>query len=241
VKGVSVVAVAAATLFAFAMTSAVAGRPTAAADLRPSTGAEAEGVTPTIDRTISCATAFIGGARSVTAVAHHGTGRTGGSWDRPAFAKVTTGQTGSQYTLLDNALAWVTAGQPKKDSAVIQSPNLGVDYPLRVWGTLAWNTRLCRASTKKLPLTTKGLSGGSSGVFDEGADCNTPAHVLVRLRATTLPASKPTGFRQFLRIIAPVVRAELAVGTDSGKPLAYSEVLASGKARLLTARGCTPS
>ena len=148
---------------------------------------------------------------------------------------------GSQYTLLDSTLAWVAAGQPKQDATVIQSPNPGVDYPLKAWGTLAWNTRLCHVSAKELPLTTKGLTGGSAGVFDDGLDCDTPAHVLVRMRATMLRGARVSGFRQFLRTTAPLLRAELAVGTESGKPLAYSEVLASGKARLLTARGCSAS
>lgn len=212
----------------------------AASNLRPATNAEAEG--QTFDRTVRCSTAFIGGARSITAVAHHGTGRSGGAWDRPALARVRTGaEGGSQYTLLDSTLSWVTAGQPQKDASVIQSPNQGVDYPLRIWGTLAWNTRLCRASTKRLALSSKGLAGTSAGVFDDGADCDTPAHVLVRLRASLLSPAKPGRFRQFLRITAPLVRAELAVGTDMGKPLSYSVLLASGRARLLTASGCTPS
>ena len=47
----------------------------AASDLRPATGAEAEA--QTFDRTVRCSTAFIGGARSLTAFAHQGTGRTG--------------------------------------------------------------------------------------------------------------------------------------------------------------------
>ncbi len=195
----------------------------------------------TLDRTISCSTAFIGGARSITARAHRGTGLSGAAWDRPAFATLTTGQTGSVFTLLDNALAWVAAGKPTTDSTVIESPNSAARYPLKVWGTLAWNVRLCRASSKELPLTTKGLTGGSAGVFDDGLDCDTPAHVLVRMRATMLRGAPVSGFRQFLRITAPVRRAELAVGTESGKPLAYAEVLASGKARLLTARGCSAS
>lgn len=211
----------------------------AASDLRPTIGAGAEA--QILDRTIRCTTAFIGGARSITAKAHRGTGRSGGAWDRPAFAEVTTGQTGSEFTLLDNALAWVTAGAPAKESTVIQSPNPGVDYPFKAWGTLSWNARLCRASSKKLPLATKGLTGGGAGVFDDGFDCDAPAHVLVRVRATMLQGARVSGFRQFLRTTAPLLRAELAVETESGKALAYSEVLASGRARLLTARGCTAS
>jgi len=224
------------TLFALVLVLApVAG---AASDVRTS-GRQA--ATTTFDRTILCPTAFIGGGRSVTASAHRGTGRSSGSWDRPAFAKVTTGQTGSQFTLLDNALAWVTAGRPKPDAAVIQSPNAGVEYRLRVWGTLSWNVRLCRGSSRKLPLTTKGLSGGNAGVFDDAFDCTAPSRVLVRIRATLLRAAKPSGYRQFLRLTAPLAQAELGVGTESGRPLAYARVLASGKASLVTARGCTPS
>jgi hypothetical protein len=61
------------------------------------------------------------------------------------------------------------------------------------------------------------------------------------MRATLASRVTPTPYRQFRRITAPLSKAEIAVRTESGKPLVYAEVLASGKSRLLTAKSCTPS
>jgi hypothetical protein len=212
----------------------------AASNLRPATGPDEEAVGQTLDRTIRCSTALIGGARSITATAHRGTGRSGGAWDRPAFAKVTTGQTGSVYTLLDNALAWITAGRPEKGSTVIESPNSAASYPVTVWGTLSWNTRLCRQTGKAVAIGATGLVGSTAGSFDESFDCNTPRSVVIRIRASTLGAARRTSFRQFARITVPVSEAEMIVWAPSGKPLAWMQTLASGTARLFTNRSCTP-
>ena len=212
----------------------------AASDLRPATRAAAEAEVHTLDRTLRCSTAFIGGARSITATAHRGTGRSGGAWDRPAFAKVTTGQTGSVFTLLDNALAWITAGRPEKGSAVIESPNSAASYPVKVWGTLSWNTRLCRRTGKAVAIGATGLVGSTAGAFDESFDCNAPQSVVIRMRASTLGAPRRTSFRQFARITVPVSEAEMIVWAPSGKPLAWMQTLASGTARLFTNRSCTP-
>ena len=204
-------------------------------------GSAAEPSARVIDRTLVCTTSYIGGSRSVTAKAHRGTGKHGSQWLRPASAAVTSGQVGSAFTLLDNAFAWVTAGRPTRDAGVVSAVVAGVTYPVRSWGTLAWNVRLCRETKKPIPLTSAGLSGGAVGPFEEGFDCNTPARVRVRIRGTLSAPGALGSYRQFARITAPLAKVELAVRTDAGRPLAYAEVLAAGKARLLTAKSCTPA
>ena len=220
---------------------ALAGSLVAAAGVAAlANGSRAATVARVIDRTLVCTTSYIGGSQSVTATAHRGTGRQGSQWLRPAFARLTSGQIGSAFTLLDNSLVWVTAGRPSRDATVVQAPVAGVSYPLRAWGTLAWNTRLCRETSKRIPLTSAGLSGGEVGPFDDAFDCNTPARVRVRIRGTLAAPGAVRSYRQFARITAPLAKAELAVRTESGKPLSYAAVLASGKARLVTAKSCTP-
>jgi hypothetical protein len=65
--------------------------------------------------------------------------------------------------------------------------------------------------------------------------------VLVRLRATPSASAKAGSYRQFVRYLAPFAKAELLVATEAGKKLAYLRVDASGKARVLHARSCSPS
>jgi hypothetical protein len=197
-------------------------------------------VTRTFDETLVCATTFEGGARSISAKAHRGTGRQGSRWNRPAYASFTTGQVGSQFTLLDNQLAWVTAGRAMPDSTVLQATFAGIEYPLRTWGTIAWNARLCRPHAKAALLSAVGVSGGLAGPFEEEFDCFAPRRVVLRVRAMLGAAAKPTHYKQFIRLTAPVSKATIVARTESGKSLALAEVLESGKARLLTAPGCVP-
>jgi hypothetical protein len=194
-----------------------------------------------VDTTLSCRTALIGGARSVTALAHAGTGRRGGSWRRPPFATVTSGQPASAFGLLDPALVWVSAGRPAADASVVRDAYANATYPYRTWGTLAWNRSLCGPSGAHVRLDARGLAGGAAGPFEEGFECPASRRVLVRVRATAAGAVRASGYRQFARYRVPFERAEIAVETAAGKPLAYADVLSSGKARVLAAASCTPS
>jgi hypothetical protein len=202
----------------------------------------------TIDETLLCSTSFLGRSRNVTVRAHRGTGRSGTRWLRPAFAALTTGPApdiagripDAREQALDNTLGWVTAGRPTPDSTV--TPDLvawpGVDYPLATWGTLARSSQFCPARLSgRVPLTAPGLVARRVGPFDVRFKCNgASARVFVRMRATLASRVTAKPYRQFLGIRAPLSRAEIAVRTESGKPLVYAEVLASGKSRLLTAK-----
>ena len=193
-----------------------------------------------IDRTVVCSTAVLGGIYGVRARVHSGIRESATGWEQLPFAAVSTGgSAGVRNTpeLLDNSLAWITAGKP--------SPSTTLDSgwgasPVRSSGTLALRTTGCTKTTARVPLTAKGLRGGAAGPFGEEVDCPTPRRVLVRIRATLQSSARLQQARGFLRTQVAVRTAQLAVLAQGGRQLVYAGVVASGKARLFTARGCTP-
>ncbi len=99
----------------------------------------------------------------------------------------------------------------------------------------------CKSTSARLPLTTKGLRGGTFSPLATEHDCNTPRRVLLRLRGdfvkpTTLRTASPFGYPQ-LRALGATKQAELAVATLKGKPIAYASI-AGAKARLFTSTDC---
>jgi hypothetical protein len=192
------------------------------------------------DQTLFCETALIGGVREMSARAHRGTLRDGSEWHRPPFAGVASGKVGDIDSILDNHLAWVIAGRPAADALVVELPYTTTGFPVSIWGTLAWNTKRCRATAKRIPLVPRGLSGGAAGPFDDEFDCSTPRRVVVRLQATLQAPTPVRRNRRFTRITASISEARIAVRTEAGRPIAYAEVLASGRARVFTGGGCFP-
>jgi len=196
-----------------------------------------------LDRTLVCATALLAG---IDAKGHRGTGRARSVWGRPAFVAVTTGTAnngGTQNpTLLDNSLAWMTAGRPSPTSTLIEEglPIIRSVYPIRTWGTLAINGRLCRSTKAPVTLGVQGLQARALGPFEENFTCATPRRVVLRVRAVLDSPAVLRSYRTFARTTIPVRQGQLAVQTESGKRLAYAEVSESGKARLFTARSCLP-
>lgn len=200
--------------------------------------ASAQTGTRVIDRTFACSPAYIGGVRQIDTRAHRRSGRSGASWDRPAFADVSTSVSGAAATAIEDELAWVTSGRPSAEATVV-STLVGFTFPMRSWGTLAFNTKLCRASSAKVALGRRGLRGGPVGATDDRWDCASGRRVLVRIRAVLTAPSRLTTYRGFLRTTVPVERASLAVQAQSGR-LVLADVLASGKAFLHTSPGCFP-
>jgi hypothetical protein len=192
-----------------------------------------------IDRTVLCATDPAGGIYEIEIRTNEGFRSGRGAWEKPATGALTTGSTGSAAQALDNSLAWVIAGRPKPKATVIPDPFTGFTYPIRTWGNVAMSVR-CRPSRVRVPLTTAGLEGGRPGQLGEQFDCPTPRRVLVRTRAVLQSPTTLTRHRQFLVARTPVLEGYLAVRTESGRPIAYAETFASGKARLFTAPRCLP-
>lgn len=188
-----------------------------------------------LDRTLLCATALTGGLRQIEVRADSGI-PTGASWKQLAFATVATGSIGSRVTALENSLAWITAAEPGGGTTMDIGFNLA--YP-HTDGTLALSRRHCRASSAKVALTTEHLDGARAGIFGDGFDCAAPRRVFVRVRGVFRSPSRVHGDGAFLRTNTPLREARVAVRDTSGRPLAYADVLESGRARLFVAPTCT--
>ena len=188
-----------------------------------------------VDRTFSCAPGFLGGVYSITARARTGVGKTGSGWEQPPLATIGSSLVGAAQFSIQNSLAWVSAGKPAPVAPVSPAdPQL----PLRAWGTVAAQGGVCRGSSVRVPLGTRGLARTAVGPFEEIYDCDTPRRVLVRVRAMLASPDALSSFHGFLRATAPARAAEVMVRTPSGKPVAYVRVEDSGKASLFTAPGC---
>ncbi len=187
-----------------------------------------------VDRTFVCATLQNGGIYEVEARAHSGVRESGSRWKTLPFAVAATGNTGTSMTRLDNSLAWITAARPSTTTIIEEG-----DLPLAVLslGTVAVNLRQCEAVQARAPLTPAGLRGGTAGQLGEIVDCETRRRVLVRVRAR-LQSGGLRESRGFLRSTGPVANAALSVRTQTGRPLVYATVAASGRARLFTAPRC---
>jgi hypothetical protein len=188
-----------------------------------------------IDRTVECRTLLNGGIYEIEARAHSGVRANPSTWKTLPFAVVTSGSTGSATTQLDNALVWITAGRPSRDTWLEEHffPTLATAN-----GTLAIKLGRCRSTRAKVPLSRRGLEGGTASQLGEIFDCESPRNVLVRVRARLESSRGLRSSHGFLRTETPVVEAAFAVRTRSGKPLAYASVAASGKTQLFTGRGC---
>jgi hypothetical protein len=186
-----------------------------------------------------CAPSLIGGIRQIDTRAYRRSGKRGGSWDRPAFADVSTTVSGAAQTVIDDELAWVTSGRPSAE-ATVATTLPGFTFPMRSWGTLAFNARLCRPTSANVALGRSGLRGGAVGATDDRWDCASGRRVLVRVRALLSAPARLTTYRGFLRTTVPVESASLAVQAASGKRLVFSQVFPSGKALLHTSPTCFP-
>ena len=193
-----------------------------------------------IDRTYACSTALLGGLYQIDLRGHAGS-RDRGEPARLAYAALTTGGWAGllpgNLSPREYTLAWITAGKATHDTTVDSG---GEAFPVVTGGTLGVNQDLCRRSTASVPLTAKNLRAAALGAATRTVECDAPKRVFIRLRATTVgTASLRDRGRVFSATSAPIVRAELAVRTLAGKPIAYATVDQSGRARqYVAARGC---
>ena len=185
--------------------------------------------TRVLDQTFTCAVTLRGGAYLLGARAHSGT-RLQGRWAKLPYASFRTGLAG------DDALAWVTSGKP---SAMTTVDNDYDTFDVRTYGTVGVRRELCRATSINVPLTSTGLQGGGAAPLGDEFECFAPKQVVVRVRAVLAATGRLRQRDDFLTTHVPVRAAQLAVRTLTGKPLAFAEVVESGKAKLFAARGCT--
>ena len=200
----------------------------------------------TLDRTFSCSVLLRAGARIVEVSARSGTRDAGNRrwWAyNPAVGVEDR----------DTLFASVAAGAPSAEQGARPAPPPAEGYFPVVERWLALDPRLCTATTSRIPLSARGLTGGKAsrlpGLEHVGADafeCPAASRVLVRVRAafdrsTSLKLQLRAGRRTLSTSNAAVVRsAAIAVATPDGKRIAYAEISDSGVARLFTLSTCTP-
>jgi hypothetical protein len=193
----------------------------------PASTPQAAGTTRLVDRTIECTPGSAHGARSITVSAQTGFEKNGKFEWLGQWAVATPGQPIPRRKDYMPQLVGATSGYPYNGP----TPT----------GGLGISAKLCKAAPRSIPLTTRGLSGGAAGQFGDQYKCLLSGPVVIRVRAffvtpTTLKIDKA---RTFYSAIGRIANAQLAVRTATGKPIAYAQTLDSGKARLLTSRGCS--
>lgn len=214
--------VATAAIVAMLAMAALAGGSTARA--------EAE-TTRVLDRTFVCAISPRGGLYLVDARAHSGT-RLQGKWAKLSYAGLRSGNFG---LATGNMLAWVTSGRPTATTTVEQDFDA---FGVTTFGTVGVRRDGCRAAAAPIPLTPAGLRGGPVGALGVAYECPASRQVVVRFRTVLAATGRLKQGDDFLTAHVPALDAKLAVRTLAGKPLAYAEIGASGKAKLFVGRGC---
>ncbi len=190
-----------------------------------------------VDRTFLCAPGFIGGVYAIKARARTGLRNSRSGWEQPPMATIGSSLAGAAHFSILNSVAWISAGVPAPTASVAPAEP-GQPLPFRVWGTVGVQLGVCRATSSLVPMNTAGLERVTVGPFEEPYNCVTPRRILVRVRATLDTPGVLASHRGYLRANRPARSAELMVRTVSGTPVAYAHVIASGKSRLFTARGC---
>jgi hypothetical protein len=182
-----------------------------------------------IDRTLTCTTGFGKGVRNVELLARSAFRNANGRLDGLGQVVVATpgNPIPNRPQTFAPTLAGATAGWPAP--------------PPFKSGALGFSPKLCKAARATVRLSSRGLgTGGEASVFGEDVTCPTPAKVVIRIRGTFLePAALVLSDKKdYFSADARIKRAQIAVRTPDGKPLAYGEVLDSGKAMLFTAGRC---
>lgn len=154
-----------------------------------------------------------------------------------------TGYLGGVYQATVNTYRYV----PPQASRRIPGANVGTNLTNGFLAGVSSNSihvnRLyCKVTGAKAPLTTKGLRGGAFSSLPTEFDCFTPRRVLLRIRGdfvkpTTLRAAKPFGYPQ-LQALGATKRAELAMATLAGRPIAYASIAGAKTTRLFTSTDC---
>lgn len=183
-----------------------------------------------VDRTFSCSVGSTLGARILKVSARSGfrAPETPRKWKWLADAGL-----GGR----DGSYVFVSAGAPPP-------PLVGNSLP---WRWLQVELERCSSSRVRVPLSPSGLTGGAANqIGSDRYECQAPSRVLVRVRAlfrvaTTLRRQRRYGKLRLTTATTAVAReASFAVRTPTGKPIAFGDVVESGKARLFTAPSCAP-
>ncbi len=219
-------------LFVFATAKLLAGVATGAGS---GTSASA---TTVIDRTFICTNAVRDGMRKIKANASPGF-KEPARWKFLASAGVSN--RGMDLIQLPPRVSSATTNW-----YVGALAGRGTPPPLEEGGghpNISVAPRGCAPSSARVLLSTRGLSGGEAGYFDDGYECAAPRRVLVRIRgvfrgAASLRLDRLQGALKVLRATGDLTTGSFAVRTLGGKSIAFGMVTASGKATLFTNPSC---
>jgi hypothetical protein len=181
-----------------------------------------------IDRTFLCTTGVQAGIRKLELQARSGTrdAEKPNRWQSLADMVVSTPSTDT--TLAAQVLLRTSAGR----GGLADPPNVGVD------GGLDISPKRCKASRARVPLSSRGLSGGPL-VFEEKYECFPPRSLVVRVRASfRTPTRLKRNSFGFLGTVEGPRQVEFAMRTRAGRPFVYGSVSDSGKARLFFVGSC---
>ncbi|MBA2384959.1 MAG: hypothetical protein H0V68_09920 [Actinobacteria bacterium] len=198
--------------------------------------------TTVIDRTFICTNAVRDGMRKLEANASRGF-KEPARWKFLASAGVSNHGT-DRIQLPPNNKGLV--GNSDTNWYVNALAGRGTPPPLEEGGghpNISVATRGCSPSSARVLLSTRGLSGGEAGYFDDGYECAAPRRVLVRIRgvfrgAASLRLDRLQGALKVLRATGDLTTGSFAVRTLGGKSIAFGMVTASGKATLFTNPSC---
>jgi hypothetical protein len=212
--------------------------------LPATSGTESADAARVVDRTLVCATGVSAGVRVLELGARAGVRERGASsWRWPAHAWLYN-RSGIRYGIVGVAAPVSHHGSSPTDPVNGTSP----PWPTRpdpgignLLTTLWTDAVRCRPTVARVPLAATGLQGGAADAFADQYDCAIPKRILVRVRAVFLTSTRLRLNRRFgFHTTNDVVQeGALAARTTGGKPLAYAEVRANGKARVFAAPSCT--
>jgi hypothetical protein len=188
-----------------------------------------------IDRTLVCATALSGGIHEIEIRGHSGIRASGATWKQQPFTVVASGGGTVANLLLDESLAFVTAGRPAKGATLEQDWRRS---QAAAAGTLAINLRACKAAPRRIAFGREGLRGGALSQLGAELDCEVPRRVVIRARAVLTTPGALRRQHGFHRLTIPIREARLTVRTEQGRLFMDAQVFESGKTTLHTAKGC---
>lgn len=206
------------------------------ADVSPKAATVPSSSSKVIDRTLLCSTQ----RDKIEVWAHAGLRENRSGWNTLPLAGIVTPSLGGKTTVFDpSALVWITAARPSSSTTFGPSSDYSTT-PVLPHGTLAVSQKLCQTVRAEVPLSFAGLHGGATTPLGEAIDCATSRRVLVRVRARFESSVRLHLRSGYARATTPIVEGAVVVRSESGRPLVYASVAATGKTRLFTARDCVP-
>jgi hypothetical protein len=209
--------------------SAIAGTAAVGLQLGPSAAAQSE-PSRVIDRTLVCSTLVHAGVRKIDVYAASTVPVQKDHLGRKVFPQVRLDTGGPQSSGPGSGV--IVGGATLVGAQTGEARSEGGSY-------FILSGKQCRASSRRVALSPRGLDGGRGSPLGETFECFPARRILVRTRAVF---RSPTRLRRDrsgqLHTGAALREASFAGTTLSGKPLVYAEAVESGKARLFTAGSC---